>query len=150
MRKIILTESQLSKLITKIISEQEQNHLFNTLNQKYNFVKDDDSVSYKGGKKIKYFDKESNREKLARYSVQIIVNDDSSIIFNLFIPPGHKSYEGLIDKINDVMNSMGGTQVSNTENTFRDGQDYTMSFNNVDLNKPEFFKLVSEIQKTIR
>jgi hypothetical protein len=151
MRKIILTESQLSKLITKIISEQEQNNLFDTLNQKYNFVtSNNNSVYYKGAKKIKYFDKESNREKFGKYSVQIVVNNDSSVDFYLFIPPGYKSYEGLIDKINNVINSMGGTEESSKENNFRDGQEYVMSFTNVDLNNPEFFTLVSEIQKTIR
>jgi hypothetical protein len=151
MRKIILTESQLSKLITKIISEQEQNNLFDTLNQKYNFVtSNNNSVYYKGAKKIKYFDKESNREKFGKYSVQIVVNNDSSVDFYLFIPPGHKSYEGLIDKINNVINSMGGTEESSKENNFRDGQEYVMSLTYVDLNNPEFFTLVSEIQKTIR
>ena len=45
---------------------------------------------------------------------------------------------------------MGGTEESSEENNFRDGQEYVMSFTNVDLNNPEFFTLVSEIQKTIR
>jgi hypothetical protein len=149
MKKLKLTENEIISLITNIISEQETSDLYDVLKQKYGFTETSDGVKFKLSKKLNYYDKKSNSQKVSSYIFVIQITNDGEYKTNvlLFVPP-YK--EQIINTLENTMSSLGSKVVEFEDGNYRDGFYTKIKFDGGNLNSEEFFKLITNIKNMLK